>query len=33
MAGENVAGEYSYTAPDWEKQRRRLYKRLEFPSI
>jgi hypothetical protein len=33
MAAESVAGEYSFTAPDWEKQRRRLYKRLEFPSI
>ena len=33
MAAESVAGEYSFTAPDWEKQRRRLYKRLEFASI
>jgi hypothetical protein len=33
MAAESVAGEYSFTAPDWEKQRRRLMKRLEFPAI
>lgn len=33
MKQESVAGEYSFTAPDWESQRRRLYKRLEFPSV
>lgn len=33
MKQESVAGEYAFTAPDWEMQRRRLYKRLEFPSI
>lgn len=33
MAAESVAGEYSFTAPDWERQRRRLMKRLEFPAI
>jgi hypothetical protein len=33
MQSESVAGEYSYTAPDWEKQRRALYRKLEFPSI
>lgn len=30
---ESVAGEYSYTASDWESQRRALYKKLAFPSI
>jgi hypothetical protein len=33
MQSESVTGEYSYTAPDWEKTRKRLYKRLEFPTI
>jgi hypothetical protein len=33
MQAESVAGEYSYTAPDWEAKRVRLYKRLEFPTI
>lgn len=33
MKGESVAGEYSFQAPDWERARQRLYKRLEFPSI
>lgn len=33
MKQESVAGEYSFTAPDWESQRRRLMKRLEFPAI
>jgi hypothetical protein len=33
MQGESVAGEYSYTAADWEAQRRTLYRKLEFPSI
>lgn len=28
MKSENVAGEYSYQAPDWEAQRRALYRRL-----
>lgn len=30
MQSENIAGEYSYTAPDWELQRRRLLKRLQY---
>jgi hypothetical protein len=33
MKGESVAGEYSYQAPDWERARQRLYRRLAFPSI
>jgi hypothetical protein len=32
MQAESVAGEYSYTAPaNWEKERRRILKRLAFP--
>jgi len=33
MKSENVAGEYSYQAPDWEQQRRALYRRLTLPNI
>jgi hypothetical protein len=33
MKGESVAGEYSYQASDWVRERQRLYRRLEFPSI
>lgn len=33
MKSENVAGEYSYQAPDWEAQRRALYRRLALPNI
>lgn len=30
MKSESVAGEYSYSAPDWEAARARLYRRLTF---
>lgn len=33
MRSENTGGEYQYTAPDWEMQRERLYRRLQFISI
>jgi hypothetical protein len=33
MKSESVAGEYSYQAPDWEAQRRDLYRRLALPNI
>lgn len=33
VASENIAGEYSMTAPDWETQRKRLMKRLGFQEI
>lgn len=33
MKSENIASEYAYQAPDWELTRKRLYKRLEFPTI
>jgi hypothetical protein len=33
MKSESVAGEYAFQAPDWELARKRLYRRLEFPSI
>lgn len=33
LRSESVAGEYSYQAPDWVRERARLYKRLEFPAI
>jgi hypothetical protein len=33
LKSESVAGEYSWTAPDWERQRADLYRRLTFMSI
>lgn len=33
MKGESVAGEYSYTAPDWEYERARLFRQLNFRAI
>lgn len=33
MKSESVAGEYSYTAPDWDAARQALYQRLKFTSI
>lgn len=33
LAGENVAGEYSYTAPDWEARAARLFARLEYRKV
>jgi hypothetical protein len=31
MQSESVAGEYSYSAVDWEKERRRILRRVCFP--
>jgi len=33
MKAENVAGEYSYTAPDWETERARILRRLTFGEV
>lgn len=33
MQAESMANEYNYTAPDWEMQRERIYRRLQFLSI
>ena len=33
MQTESMASEYDYTAPDWEMQRERIYRRLQFLSI
>jgi hypothetical protein len=33
MRAESVAGEHSYTAPDWEAERASIYRRLSFASI
>lgn len=33
MHSENVAGEYSYTAPDWEYERARLFRQINFRAI
>jgi hypothetical protein len=33
MQSENVAGEYSFTAPDWEYERARLFRQLNFRAI
>jgi hypothetical protein len=33
MQHESVAGEYSYTAPDWEYERARLFRQLGFRAI
>ncbi len=30
---ESVGGEYGYTAPDWERERRRILRRLRFVAI
>lgn len=33
MKSESVAGEYSYTAPDWERARAQQYRRLTFMEV
>lgn len=33
MKSESVAGEHSYTAPDWEAERASIYRRLQFMSL
>lgn len=33
MKSESVAGEYSYSAPDWEAERAAIYRRLMFSSV
>lgn len=33
LQAESVAGEYSYTASDWEVERKRILKRLAFPVV
>ena len=33
LKSESVAGEYSWSAPEWERQRADLYRRLTFMSI
>lgn len=33
LKAENVAGEYSFQAPDWEAERAAVYRRLRFSSI
>lgn len=33
MQSESVAGEYSFSAPDWERERARLIRRLGFVNI
>jgi len=33
MRSENVAGEYSYQSPDWERERARLYRQLTFRGV
>jgi hypothetical protein len=33
MRSESVAGEYSYQAPDWQRERARLYRSLNFRAI
>lgn len=33
LASENVAGEYSYTAPEWEERRREITARLMFSGV
>jgi hypothetical protein len=30
MKSENIAGEYSFSAPDWERERIRIYRRFGF---
>lgn len=33
MKGESVGGEYSYQAPEWESERRKIYRRLGFIGV
>lgn len=33
MASESVAGEFSYSAPHWEAERRKIMKRLSFQAV
>ena len=33
MASENIAGEYSFSAPDWDLKRSELLARLTFPEV
>jgi len=33
MKGESVAGEYSYSAPDWQAERAAIYRRLMYTSV
>jgi len=33
MKGESVAGEYSFQAPEWEAERRKIYRRLGFIGV
>lgn len=33
MKSENIAGEYSFHAPDWERERMRIYRRFGFMKI
>lgn len=33
MKSENVAGEYSFQAPEWEQARNQLYRRLQFTEV
>lgn len=33
LKSESIAGEYSYQAPEWEAERRKLYSRLQFREI
>ena len=33
MKSESVAGEYSFTAPDWQAERAAIYRRLMFTSV
>lgn len=33
MHSENIAGEYSFTAPEWELERARLYRQLTFQVV
>lgn len=33
MKSENIAGEYSYTAPEWERTRADLYRRVTYMSL
>jgi len=33
MRHESIGGEYAFDAPDWEAERRRLFKRLQFITV
>jgi hypothetical protein len=33
MEQESIGGEYSYVAPNWDKQRREIMKRITFTSV